>query len=71
MKHSLISAAPELLAELKFANRIIINALNVMSIEQKEKWDELNTRDGVKDGLALTRNNKRELVIAKAEGGDA
>lgn len=64
----LISVAPELLTELKLANRIIINALNVMTPEQKHAWDELNTHDGLKDGWALTRNSAREAVIAKAEG---
>lgn len=80
MKHSegqlsqLIAAAPELLKELKelkLANKIIINALNVITTDQKKAWDELNTRDDLKDGLALTRNNASESVIAKAEGGVA
>lgn len=63
----LIAAAPELLRELKLANKIIMNALNVMTTEQKLAWDELNTRDDLKDGWALTRNNVREAVIKKAE----
>lgn len=62
------AAAPELLHELKLANQIIINALNVMTPEQKSAWDELNTRDDLKDGWAVTRNGAREAIIAKAEG---
>jgi len=64
----LICVAPELLSELKLANQIIINALNTMTPEQKQAWDELNTRDGLKDGWALTRNTVREAIIARAEG---
>jgi len=64
----LIAAAPELLEELKKANQIIINALNVMSQEQVVKWGEKNDHDGLKDGWAVTRNNAREAVIRKAEG---
>lgn len=63
-----VNAAPDLLKELKLANKIIMNALNVMTADQKLAWDELNTRDDLKDGLALTRNGAREAAIARAEG---
>jgi hypothetical protein len=65
----LLAAAPDLLHELKLANKIIINALNIMTEDQKREWDEANTRDDLKDGWALTRNHSREVAIAKAEGG--
>lgn len=65
----LIAAAPELLEELKAAHQIIMNALNIMSADQKNQWSEKNERDGVKDGWALTRVHKREATIAKATGG--
>lgn len=61
-------AAPELLSELKAAHRIIMNALNIMTNEQKHEWGERNERDGVKDGMAVTREEVRRLAIAKAEG---
>jgi hypothetical protein len=63
----LIAAAPELLAELLAAHRIIRNALNVMTTEQKVAWGEQNERDGAA-GEGVTRANEREVVIAKAEG---
>ena len=63
-----VNAASDLLKELKLANKIIMNALNVMTADQKLAWDELNTRDDLKDGLALTRNGAREAAIARAEG---
>lgn len=64
----LLAAAPDLLHELKLANKIIMNALNVMTTDQKLAWDEMNARDDLKDGWALTRNKARESAIAKAEG---
>lgn len=64
----LTEAAPDLLHELKLANKIIMNALNVMTSEQKLALDELNYRDDLKDGFAMTRNGAREAVIRKAEG---
>lgn len=57
----------ELLDELKKAHAIIRNALNVMTMEQKMKWTELNNAQGLV-GFGATRANERELVIAKATG---
>lgn len=67
----LIAAAPELLAELEKANRIIINALNVMTPASRRKWDEKNEKENLKDGWALTRNDAREKAIRKARGENA
>lgn len=61
---SLIAAAPELLRELQAAHQIIINALAVMTDEQKMKWGELNDRDGV-EGEGVTRYGERAEVLAK------
>lgn len=58
----------ELLEELKKAHKIIENALNVMTHEQQLKWDELNYRDNLKDGMATTRSSVRERLIARSEG---
>lgn len=60
-----VSAMPDLLAELVAAHRIIGNALNLMTPEQKLKWGELNARDGV-DGEGITRANERDAAITKA-----
>lgn len=67
-----MSAAPtptdrELLAELQAAHRIIRNALQVMSTEQKTRWGYLNAADGV-DGEGITRANERAAVMQRAGG---
>jgi hypothetical protein len=64
----LIASAPELLNELKLAHKIILNALKAMSSKDQTKWCELNERDGLKDGLACTREEARRLLIERAEG---
>ena len=66
----LIAASPELLQELEKAHRIISNALNLMTSEQKRNWANANARDGV-DGEGITRATEREAVIAKTKGVDA
>ncbi len=63
----LIAAAPDLLAELRAARQIIVNALQVMDVQQKTEWGNLNLRDGV-EGDGITRFHERDAVIAKAEG---
>lgn len=63
----LIAAAPELLAELQAAHRIIQNALNIMSTTQKTKWAARNFADGV-TGEGDTRAHERMAAIAKARG---
>lgn len=65
---NLIAASPDLLTELEAAHRIIVNALNIMTDEQKSQWSDLNERDGVKDGMAVTREHTRRSNIAKARG---
>jgi hypothetical protein len=66
----LIAAAPELLAELQKAHKIILNALALMTFEQKSEWARSNAREGViVDGT--TRATDRLEVIAKATGGAA
>jgi transcriptional regulator with XRE-family HTH domain len=58
--------ASDLLNELKAAHVIIRNGLNLMTMEQKYQWGEVNARDGV-DGEGVTRANERLAVIAAAE----
>lgn len=59
----------DLLKELKAAHKIIMNAMCVMTTEQKKKWAEENAVDGV-DGEGITRAKEREAVIAAAQAGD-
>lgn len=66
----LIAAAPELLSELQKAHQIILNALAVMTTEQKIRWAEMNGNNGV-DGEGTTRYHERAAVIAKATGETA
>lgn len=68
--HRLITTAPELLEELRAAHKIIQNALNIMTTEQQKAWSDKNELDGIKDGWAVTRENARRLIIAKAEGAE-
>ena len=63
----LIAAAPELLAELQAAHRIIRHALAVMTFEQKAEWGRLNAGADV-DGMGITRAHERAAVIVKAGG---
>jgi len=66
----LIAAAPELLSELQKAHQIILNALALMTFEQKGEWARANSRDGcIGDGT--TRYHERAEAIAKAVGGSA
>jgi hypothetical protein len=66
----MIAAAPELFEELAIANRIIMNGLAVMTIEQKAAWSDKNEADGlVADNGGATRNHQRELILAKAVDG--
>ncbi len=55
----------ELVEELKAANRIIINALNIMTQDQLDEWGVVNDRDDVSLN-GVTRNSRREQVLAKA-----
>jgi len=69
----LIAAAPELLAELQKAHQIILNALALMTTEQKSEWARSNSRDGV-IGDGTTRYHERAEAITnatKATGGAA
>lgn len=65
---AVIAAAPDLLAELQAAHRIIRNALNLMTPEQKNAWGLKNQQDAV-DGEGVTRANERAAVIKRAGGG--
>lgn len=49
------------------AHRIIRNALQIMTITQKNEWARANARDDV-GGEGTTRANEREAVIARATG---
>ena len=55
-----------LLTELKMADRIISNALKIMTPQQKNQWSIANARDGV-DGERITRENERNEAIKKEE----
>lgn len=63
----LMAASPDLLRELRAAHQIIMNALAVMTVEQKVEWGRLNAAAGV-DGEGITRANERAAVIIKAGG---
>jgi len=66
----LMAAAPELLSELQKAHQIILNALAVMTTEQKLEWARANDRDGC-IGEGTTRFHERAAAIAKATGSAA
>lgn len=61
----LIAASPAMLSELEKAHRMLYNALQIMSVEQKAQWGAANARDGV-DGEGVTRANERLAVITEA-----
>lgn len=61
----LIAAAPELLAELVAAHRLIVNALQIMTPEQKAAWGRLNEAAGI-EGEGVTRYTERAAAIARA-----
>lgn len=54
-----------LLGELTMAHKIILNAINVMPIEQKIAWGEANAQDGI-EGMGITRRFEREHAIEQA-----
>jgi len=58
-------AERDAVTELRAAHRIINNALNLMSAEQKIEWARLNERDGVA-GEGTTRANERLEVLVAA-----
>lgn len=57
------------LSELRAAHQIIRNALNIMTLRQKNEWAERNEQDGC-DGEGATRANERESVIARLEASE-
>lgn len=57
----------DLLGELEVAHQIILNALALMTSEQKAEWGKKNAADGV-DGEGITRFHERATVIAVAKG---
>ncbi|OZI26833.1 hypothetical protein CAL26_05840 [Bordetella genomosp. 9] len=66
----LMTAAPDLLAELHAAEEIILVMLNVMTPAQKARADEKLTHAGISpDGM--TRYHERRAAIVKATGGQA
>lgn len=58
----------DLLRELGLAHEIIRTALTIMTPEQKAKWAEQNSQQGI-DGEGTTRANERATVIAMAVRG--
>ena len=61
----LIAAAPDLLAELIAAHEIIVNALRVMSSEQKRALARQNEAAGIA-GEGIARYCERAAAIARA-----
>ncbi|MGO4151383.1 hypothetical protein [Cupriavidus sp. YAF13] len=57
----------ELLRELQLAHWFILNALAIMTPEQKSEWASRNILSG-NDSDGITRFHEREAVIAKAIG---
>ena len=60
-------AATDLLHELKKADEIIHNALQLMTSEQKAEWARQNGLDRAA-GEGVTRRQERQAVISQAEG---
>lgn len=54
----------ETTSELHKAHKIIFNALQLMSIEQKTAWAKANYQSGV-EGEGATRANERERVLKR------
>ncbi|RJF99058.1 hypothetical protein [Noviherbaspirillum saxi] len=61
----LIAAAPDLLAELLAAEKIILAMLNVMTLEQKAQVHAKLDKDGVANE-GMTRYHERRKALAKA-----
>jgi len=62
MARAMTETAADLLRELVFAHQIILNALHIMTPEEKNSWGRMNARHGV-DGEGTTRYHEREAVI--------
>lgn len=56
------------ISELQMAHKIIRNALNIMTNEQKLVWAKANADSGC-DGAGATRANERETVLTNALRG--
>lgn len=65
----LIAAAPELLAELEAAHRILNVMLNNMNLSQKTKVAAILEKEGTSPE-GMIRAHERNTVIAKATGKD-
>lgn len=63
----LIATTPDLLRELTLAHSFILNALAIMTPEQKSEWAARNILSG-NDSDGVTRFHEREAVITKATG---
>lgn len=61
----LVASHRELLAKLYAAHQIIVQALVIMTPEQKNRWATRNADDGV-DGAGIARVNEREAVLTRA-----
>lgn len=62
------NANAELLRELRHAHQIILNAIRVMTLDQRLEWGEANVRDGViVDGDGISRFHEREALFKKVE----
>jgi hypothetical protein len=64
-KYRITLEAAALLRELKYAHQIIKNGLNIMNIEQKNKWAKANESSGCGDEEA-TRAHVRDAIINQA-----
>lgn len=64
---ALIAAAPDMLAELVKAHKIIRNALALMTPEQRDLWAGENDKEGlIGDSGGTTRASERTTVCEKA-----
>jgi len=62
----LMDLALRMLRELEASHRIIQHALQLMNLEMRSEWSEMNAATRV-DGEGATRANEREKLIARAE----
>lgn len=56
--------------EIRMAQQIIKNALNLMTPAQKRKWAAMNAQDGC-DGEGVTRSNERSAVLDRLMRGES
>lgn len=58
----------QVLEQLQLAHQIILNALAVMTLEQKMRWAKANAEAGMNTEDGITGYHARQKVIARATG---